>query len=114
MSYKFIWKIELNPDVSEQEFIDHWREGSTILQEYPGALGTRMHPVRDEPRSFFAVAEWESQEARDAMQADVDAGGSERGQRWQALAHKNEDFGHIISFAGVEVDAVLPAHPDQA
>lgn len=105
--YRYIWKIVLNDDVKEEDFISHWRVGSTILQEYEGALGTHMHKVRGEDRAYFAVAEWESKAARDAMDADVNHGDSERAKRWQALP-LNESFGQIISFAGEESDAVMP------
>lgn len=105
--YRYIWKIKLSDPAKEQAFIDHWREGSKILQEYDGALGTHIHKVRGEPDCFFAVAEWESQAARDAMDSDANHGNSERARRWQALP-KNESFGEIISFAGEEFDAVMP------
>ena len=105
--YRYIWKIKLNNPEDEQAFIDHWRESSTVLQEYPGAAGTHIHKVRNEPGCYFAVAEWESQEARDAMSEDTHDGTSERAQRWQKFA-KNESFGEIISFAGEELDAVMP------
>lgn len=105
--YRYIWKIKLNDPANEQAFIDHWRTGSQILQEYEGALGTHLHRVRDEPGSFFAVAEWESQAARDAMSEDANHGDSERAKRWQALP-LNESFGEIISFAGEEYGVVLP------
>lgn len=105
--YRFVWKIKLNNPEEKQKFIDHWKEGSTILQEYPGALGTDLHEVRDEPGSFFAVAEWESQEARDAMQADAEANQSERAKRWNKLP-KNESFGEGLAFFGSEIGVVLP------
>lgn len=105
--YRYIWKITLNEDIEEADFIEHWREGSTVLQEFPGARGTHMHRVRNDERSFFAVAEWESQAARDAMQAEIDAGETERGRLWQQFA-KNNSFGSIIAFAGEEIDVVMP------
>lgn len=106
--YRFIWKIKLHKPEEEQVFIDHWKTGSKILQEYPGALGTHLHRVRNEPGCLFAVAEWESQEARDAMQADAKQGISERAQRWNKLP-RNESFGEGIAFFGQELDAVMPS-----
>lgn len=105
--YRYVWKITLNDPTNEQAFIDHWKEGSAILQEYPGALGTHIHRVRGEAGSFFLVAEWESQALRDAMQADIDAGESERAKRWQKQP-TNESFGEIVSFAGEETGVILP------
>lgn len=106
--YRFIWTIELNEPEKEANFIEHWRTGSEILQEYPGALGTHIHRLRDGlPGSFFLVAEWESQEARDAMAEEANSGANERARRWQALP-PNESFGRIVGFAGIEIDAVMP------
>jgi len=105
--YRFVWKIQLNNPEATQEFIDHWKEGSAILQEYPGALGTHLHEVRNQPGSFFAVAEWASQEAMDAMQADAEANQSERARRWNKL-RKNETFGNGIAFFGTEIGVVMP------
>ncbi len=106
--YRFIWKIKLNDNVTEEEFINHWRESSTILQEYPGAKGTHLHRMRGEEKTFFAVAEWESMKARDAMQEDINNGSSERGKLWQHFA-KNDNFGLIdIHLMGDEIGVVMP------
>lgn len=105
--YRYIWKIKLNHPEEEAAFIKHWRDSSTILQTFPGALGTHMHRVRDEAGSFYAVAEWESQAARDAMMDEVESGKTDRAIAWQKFP-KNESFGEIISFAGPETDVVMP------
>jgi quinol monooxygenase YgiN len=104
--YRYVWKINLYDPSNEQAFIDHWRANSNILQTYPGAQGSHIHRVRDEPGSFLMVAEWESMEARDAMRHDVDHGGSERARRWRALP-KSDGYGEIIKFAGTQFDEVL-------
>jgi heme-degrading monooxygenase HmoA len=106
--YRYIWKIKLKDGVSEQVLINHWRQSSTILQEFEGALGTHLHRTRGEERCYFAVAEWESQAARDTMMADVNTGDSERSKRWLKFA-KNDDFGVVDPrFAGEEIGVVLP------
>ena len=110
--YRFIWKIKLYDHVSDVEFITHWQESSTVLQEYPGAMGTHIHMVRDEPRTYFLVAEWAFKEARDAMTADTDAGQSERAMRW-AKFPPNDSFGDIsIIMAGSEIGSVMPLPAD--
>ena len=105
--YRYIWKIKLNNPEDEQAFIDNWRKSSTILQTFSGALGTHIHKVRDEDGSFFAVAEWESQEVRDLMDKEVHEGETARAIAWRKFP-KNESFGEIVSFAGQEIDIVLP------
>lgn len=79
-----------------------------VLQEYDGARGTYAHQTRNEEGSFFLIAQWESQEARDIMQADIDAGISERAKRWSVFPD-NSTFGtHDAVFAGKELDIVTP------
>ena len=110
--YRFIWKIKLNDNVTDEQFIKHWHDASKVLQEYPGARGTLIHKTRDEDKSYFLVAQWESQQARDAMQAEVEAGQSSRAIRWQQFP-KNETFGNIeIIFAGEEIGSVMPLSHD--
>ena len=106
--YRYEGRIKLKNQTEKQSFMANWRVGSTILQEQPGALGTHLHEVRDEPGSFFAVAEWESEEARDAMQSDAHANESDRAKRWNKLP-KNESFGTVIAFFGSEIGVVLLA-----
>jgi len=105
--YRYIWKIKLNNFDDADKFIEHWRVSSTVLQKYEGALGTHIHKVRDEPGSYYAVAEWESKEARDAMAEDANNGNSELAKQWQQFP-KNESFGEIINFQGEEIGVVLP------
>ncbi len=109
--YRFIWKIKLSDKVTDDEFIKHWHDSSAVLQEFPGARGTLIHKARDEDRTYFLVAQWESQEARDKMQAEINAGETERAQRWQKFP-KNETFGeHQARFAGEEIGSVMPKEP---
>lgn len=106
--YRFVWKIKLNDSVTDEEFIKHWHDASTVLQEYPGAKGTLIHKARNEDRTYFLIAQWESQATRDAMQAEIDAGETERAKRWQQYP-KNDTFGEIqATFAGEEIGAVAP------
>lgn len=109
--YRFIWSIELKQPVtpeSEQDFIDHWRRGSEVLQQYTGARGTHLHRTRDcLMGAFILMAEWDSQTHRDAMDADVERGESELAQQWNALP-PNDSFGDITVMAGTEIGIVMP------
>jgi heme-degrading monooxygenase HmoA len=105
--YRYIWKIKLSDPSDKDRFIAHWREGSAILQKFEGALGTHLHEVRDEPGSYYAVAEWETREARDAMSEEANHGTSELAIEWQKLP-KNEEFGEVINFQGDEIGVVMP------
>lgn len=106
--YRFIWKIKLADSVTDDQFIKHWHNASVILQEYPGARGTLIHKARDEERTYFLVAQWESQEFRDKMQSEIDAGQTELAKRWHAFP-RNETFGEIqVVMAGEEIGSVEP------
>lgn len=110
--YRYIWTIELNQPVtpeSEEAFVSHWRSGSEIIQEYPGARGTHIHVDRDKGQgSYFLVAEWDFKEARDAAMDDLENGDSDCALRWRQLP-ANDSFGRIAVFAGSEIGVVLPA-----
>ena len=109
--YRFIWKIKLADHVTEEEFIKHWRDSSSILQEYPGAKGVLINKSRDEDSTYFLIANWESQAARDLMQRDIDTGQSERAKRWQQFP-KNESFGNVqTTFAGEQIGEEMPLAP---
>lgn len=99
--YKFIWKIQLNPKFTEQEFIDFWRETSAILQNYKGAAGTVMHKVEGEHRTYMAIASWRTKADRDAMQADTEKGESELAQHWQKFP-KNSQWGKTEFIGRIE------------
>jgi hypothetical protein len=109
--YRFIWKIRLYDHIADDDFIANWHYASMVLQEYPGAKGTRIHRMHGEERSYFLVAEWAFKEARDDMQAEIDAGETERAQRYAAFP-ANDTFGEIIMMAGSEIGAVMPIPED--
>ena len=101
MTYRYIWKIKLDPKYSEEEFVKFWRETSQILQEYPGAKGTKMTKVEGEARTYLAIAEWESKAARDFMSQDSKAGKSERSKRWLKYS-SNDHWGKTELVATTE------------
>lgn len=107
MSFRFLFEIKVDPD-EDEAFIEHWREGSKPIQEYPGARGTRLHKKLGEEHTYIAIAEWESHEARKAAMADIEAGTSERAKRVKAWG-RNEDFGEVTILGNLdEIETVLP------
>lgn len=110
MPYRYLWKMTVDPS-QQDKFIENWRKQSEILQEYPGARGTRLTKVLDEPNTFLAIAEWESKAARDAMDKDTDEGTSERAKRYHASTVNEDDvFGTSVTVARVEdIDMVMPS-----
>lgn len=55
----------------EQQFIESWQRGSDFIQTYPGALGTKLFRSVDNAEVLYAIAEWESVEARDTAMKET-------------------------------------------
>lgn len=65
----FVFEIHLRPGCSAEEYADAWVRASQIIQQAPGARGTRLHRKIGDPNVLLAIAHWESKTARDAMEA---------------------------------------------
>lgn len=107
MSFRFVFEIKVRPG-EDAAFIEHWREGSKPIQEYPGARGTRLHKKRGEEHTYIAIAEWESFETRTAAMKEIDEGQTERVRRVKKWGN-NEDFGEVTIIGHLdEIDQALP------
>ena len=105
--FRYVWTMELGDPGKAGDFREHWRQVSSVLQTYPGALGSHLHEVTDGPGDFLMIGEWESKEARDAMHEDIHHGDSEAAQRWRNLPPDNV-FGRILLVTAVEVETIMP------
>ena len=65
----FIFEIHIGPGYTPEQYADAWVRASRIIQQAPGARGTRLHRKIGEPDVLLAIATWESKAARDAMEA---------------------------------------------
>ena len=65
----YIFEVHLKPGYSAEEYADGWIRASRIIQQFPGAQGTRLHRKIDDPNVLLAIATWESKAVRDAMEA---------------------------------------------
>jgi hypothetical protein len=65
----FIFEIHLRPGYTAEQYADAWVRASAIIQQSPGARGTRLHRKIGEPGVLLAIASWESKAIRDAMEA---------------------------------------------
>ena len=65
--------IMRDPAYQPEQYADAWERASRYIQARPGARGTRLHRDIHDPRRLLAIASWESQQARDAMDADPPA-----------------------------------------
>lgn len=69
----YIFEVHLKPGYSAQQYADGWVRASTIIQQFPGAQGTRLHRKIDDPGVLLAIATWESKAVRDVMEARLPA-----------------------------------------
>lgn len=66
----FIFEVTItDPQYTAEDYAEAWVRASRLIQQAPGALGTRLHRKIDDPRTLLAIATWESKDARDAMEA---------------------------------------------
>jgi len=65
----FIFEVHIKPGHSAEQYADAWVRASEIIQQAPGARGTRLHRKIGDPDVLLAIASWESKEMRDAMEA---------------------------------------------
>ena len=108
MSFKFIFEVRVADD-KDEEFIENWHKMSIPIQEYDGAMGTRLHKKQGEEHTYIAIAEWESQEDREMAMKDIsEDGDSDRAKRVKKRGD-NGDFGEVTILGEVdEISTVLP------
>ena len=64
----YIFEVHINPGYTPEQYAAAWVEASEIIQQAPGARGTRLHRKIDCPDVLLAIATWESKAQRDAME----------------------------------------------
>ncbi len=69
----FIFEVHLKPGYPAEDYAQAWLEASTLIQQAPGALGTRLHRKIGCDNVLLAIATWESKQVRDAMEGNPSA-----------------------------------------
>ena len=69
---KYIFEIKIKHGHSVEEYVKAWKKGSKIIQQFPGARGTRLYQKIGEPNVLIAIADWKSKEARDKAMVGID------------------------------------------
>jgi heme-degrading monooxygenase HmoA len=69
----FIFEVHVKPGHSAERYAAAWVEASRLIQQAPGARGTRLHRKIGDPDVLLAIASWDSKAARDAMEGKADA-----------------------------------------
>lgn len=65
---KFIFEVTIRDGYSAEQYADAWLRASRLIQQAPGARGTRLHRKLDDDRQLLAIASWDSKAHRDAME----------------------------------------------
>ena len=66
---KYLFEVHIKPGHTVEDYADAWVRASELIQQAPGARGTRLHRKLDDPNVLIAIASWESKAHRDAMEA---------------------------------------------
>jgi heme-degrading monooxygenase HmoA len=69
---QFIFQVHVKPGYTAEQYADAWVRASRIIQQAPGARGTRLHRKIGDPNVLLAVATWVTKAARDTMEANHD------------------------------------------
>lgn len=66
----YLFEVQTKPGYTAEQYADAWVRASEIIQQAPGARGTRLHRKIGDPAVLLAIASWESKAKRDAMEKD--------------------------------------------
>ena len=69
----YLFTVTVAEGYSAEQYADAWVRASRMIQQAPGARGTRLHRKLDDPRTLLAIASWDSKAARDAMEVQPPA-----------------------------------------
>ncbi len=69
----FVFEVHVRPGHTAEAYAEAWVRASEIIQQAPGARGTRLHRKIGDERTLLAIASWDSKRQRDAMEANPSA-----------------------------------------
>jgi heme-degrading monooxygenase HmoA len=64
----FVFEVRVQPGHTADAYAEAWVRASKLIQQAPGARGTRLHRRIGDDSSLLAIASWDSKAARDAME----------------------------------------------
>lgn len=64
----FVFEVHVKPGATAEQYAEAWVRASEIIQQAPGALGTRLHRSLSDEGKLLAIARWESKSQRDSME----------------------------------------------
>ena len=67
----YLFEVTAKPGYTIEQYAEAWMRASELIQQAPGAQGTRLHRKIGDERTALAIATWESKAARDASPASL-------------------------------------------
>lgn len=67
----YIFEVTAKPGYDIEHYAAAWVRASELIQQSPGAAGTRLHRKIGDPHTALAIATWDSKTARDASSMAV-------------------------------------------
>ncbi len=64
----FIFEVHVKSGYSAEQYAAAWVRASEIIQQAPGAQGTRLHRKIGDPSVLLAIATWATKADRDARE----------------------------------------------
>lgn len=64
----FIFEVHIRPGHTAEQYARAWLRASRLIQQAPGARGTRLHRKIGNEKTLLAIASWQSKTHRDAME----------------------------------------------
>ena len=68
---QYVFEVTAKPGYTIEQYAEAWVRASELIQQAPGAQGTRLHRKIGDERTALAIATWESKAARDASPASL-------------------------------------------
>ena len=67
----YLFEVTAKTGYTIEQYAEAWVRASELIQQAPGAQGTRLHRKIGDERTALAIATWESKAARDASPASL-------------------------------------------
>ena len=62
----YLFEVTAKPGYTIEQYAEAWERASQLIQQAPGAQGTRLHRKIGDEHTALAIATWENKAARDA------------------------------------------------
>lgn len=102
----YVFEIGIRPGYTAEQYAEAWVRTSELIQQAPGARGTRLHRKIGDPDRLLAIASWDSKAKRDAA-------GINRNEEIQAIVRSQAPYVDI-SFIGEFEDPDWVVLPESA